>query len=788
MTASRLAVLAVLAAAAVPARASADDLTGTQIYRQMCARCHGAEGEGTKKEYPQPLVGKRSVQQLARYIAKSMPEDNPGTVKGPDAARVAAYIYDSFYSPAAQARHKPARIELARLTVRQYRNAVADLIAGFRPAQPPLPEGGGTGLRGEYFKGKLRGAQKGSPAIARIDPVIQVDLDASSPDARELDSDEFSVRWDGSVLAPDTGEYEFLIRTDQSARLWVNDDKKPLIDASVKSGNDTEYRAGIYLLAGRPYPLRLEFFRSTLGVQKKDKAKAAPLKASLALEWKRPGRTLELIAQRFLLPTPSAPALVVQTPFPPDDRSAGYERGTSISKAWVDASTEAATLVAGYVVAHLPEVAGVAADSADRAQRLRDFASTFAERAFRRPLTAAQKRLYVDHQFDAVPDADTAVKRAVLLVLGSPWFLYRELDAGSVDKAGAAFDTACRLSFGLWDSLPDEELRKAAANGQLDTRAQIGAQAERMLKDPRCRAKINAFFLFWLKVEQAADLTRDSQRYAGFDRAAASDLRTSLELFLDERVWSPASDFRQLLLDDHVYLNGRLAQFYGAELPPTAPFQKVAFKPDERCGVLTHPYLMATFAYPKDSSPIHRGVFLARGVLGLPLRPPAEAFTPLPAELHPGLSTRERVALQTRPQACQSCHVIINPLGFTFERYDAIGRYRDKENGRPIDATGAYQTRDGKLVRFGGVRDLAQFLADSAEVHEAFIAQFFHHLVKQPIGAYGANKLAELRDYFTEHDCNIRMLAVEIIVQTALSQGEKTKKTGGTTVRDSAAP
>jgi mono/diheme cytochrome c family protein len=764
---SRVAMLVVLAAATEPVWADENPLTGAQIYRQMCARCHGAEGEGVKKEYPQPLAGKRSLEQLTRYIAKSMPEDDPGKLKGPDATKVAAYVFDNFYSPAAQARRKPARVELSRLTIRQYRNAVADLIASFRPGQPPLPESGGAGLRGEYFKGRLRGSPKGLPVIARIDPVIQIDLGSSSPDARELDSNEFSVRWEGSLLAPDTGEYEFVIRTDQSARLWLNDNKKPFVDASVKSGNDTEYRASIYLLAGRPYPLRLEFFRSTLGVQKKDKVKEAPVKASLALEWKRPGRTRELIAQRFLFPTPAVPTLVVPTPFPADDRSAGYERGASVSKAWVDASTEAALLIAGYVADHLSELAGAAANAADRVQRLRTFALTFAERAFRRPLTAEQKRLYIDRQFDAAPDADTAVKRVVLLVLESPWFLYRELDAGLADKAGAAFDTACRLSFGLWDSLPDEELHKAAANGQLETRAQIAAQAQRMLKDPRCRAKIDAFFLLWLKVEQAADLSKDSQLYAGFDRAAASDLRTSLELFLDATIWSPASDFRQLLLADDVYLNGRLAQFYGAALPPSAPFQKVAFKPDERCGVLTHPYVMATFAYPKDSSPIHRGVFLARGVLGLPLRPPADAFTPLPAELHPGLTNRERVALQTTPQACQSCHAIINPLGFTLERYDAIGRYRDKDKGRPIDATGAYQTRDGQLVRFSGVRDLAQFLANSSEVHEAFIAQFFHHLVRQPISAYGTNKLAELRDYFTEHDCNVRMLAQEIIVRAA---------------------
>jgi cytochrome c553 len=771
-----LLVFLTLVSYSIPIRA--DDLTGAQVYRQMCARCHGAEGEGSKKEYPQPLIGKRSLESLVRYIAKEMPEDAPGKLKAVEAENVAAYIYDTFYSPEAQARQKLPRLELARLTVRQYRDAIADLVAGLRPPAPPWPDGDGTGLKGEYFKSKVRGFnQKGTPAIARIDPVIQIDLGLSSPDGKLLNADEFSARWAGSILAPDSGEYEFMIRTDHSGKLWVNDLKQPLIDASVKSGNDTEFKGSIYLAAGRAYPVQLEFFRSTLGVQKKDKKTPAE-KATLALEWKRPRRAMELIAQRYLFPNRSVSTLVIDTPFPPDDRSAGYERGTAVSKAWVDASTESALQTAAYIAANLPELSGVAAGAKDRKQKLRDFSVLFAERAFRRPLTTEQKRLYIDHQFEAAPDEETAVKRVVLMVLKAPWFLYRELDATHVDKSGAAFDVAARISFSLWDSLPDSELRRAAARGQLTNKEEIAAQAERLLKDPRAHAKLMEFFLYWLKVEQPGDLTKDATRFPGFDNVAAADLRTSLELFLEETIWSESSDFRRLFLADHTYFNGRLAKLYGADLPADAPFQKGASKPGERSGVLTHPYLMATFSYPKDSSPIHRGVFLARNVLGVPLRPPAEAFTPLPAELHPNLTTRERVTLQTNPRACQTCHAVINPLGFLFERYDAIGRYREKEDGLPIDSSGAYLTRAGKLVRFGGVRDLAKFLADSEEVHEVFVAQLFHHLVKQPIRAYGVGKLTELRDYFVQHDCNIRMLAVEIVTQTALGAREEKAAVG----------
>jgi cytochrome c553 len=739
--------------------------TGEQIYRQQCASCHGMEGEGTDDHYPHPLVGDRSVDQLTRFIARSMPKGAKTKCTGEDAAKVAGYIYEAFYSDAAQAKSKPPRIELARLTVRQYRNAVTDLIGSFRDRGQADDR---RGLRGEYFKSRRFRANE--RAFDRIDSQVDFDFEDSSPDPDELDPYEFSIRWEGSVLVPETGDYEFIIRTDHAARLWLNDLKRPLIDAWVKSGNDTEYRVSLPLLGGRVYPLRLEFSKAKQGVDdsKKNKTKPPPAPAWIALVWKPPHRAPEVIPERNLTPSRFPPVFVSTAPFPPDDRSVGYERGTSISKAWDQATTEAAIEVAEYVVIHLSELAGISDNSSEQRDRAREFCLRLAERAFRRPLTDDQKRLYVEHHFEAAPDLQTAIKRVVLLVLKSPRFLYREIGDGS-----DGYDVASWLSFGLWDSLPDPELLEAAAAGRLATPEQVARQAERLVADRRAHVKLREFFFQWLKVDPPPDLTKDPARFPGFDGAVASDLRTSLDLFLEDVLWSDASDFRQLLLADTLYLNGRLARFYGADLPADAGFQKVALKDGERAGVLTHPYLLATFAYTATSSPIHRGVFLARNVLGLALRPPPEAFTPLAPELHPDLSTRERIALQTKPQACQSCHGMINPLGFTLENFDAIGRYRDREGGRPVDATGAYQTRTGEVVKFTGVRDLAAFLAQSDETHDAFVEKLFHHLVKQPVRAYGPRKLAELRHSFAENHYNVRKLMVAIVTESALLGSER---------------
>lgn len=746
-----------------PVAFAQDQKAGAAIYKQQCARCHGAAGEGAKK-YPQPLIGDKSVFQLGALIARTMPDDDPESCVGQDAKNVAAYVYDSFYSPDAQARANPPRVSLSRLTVGQYRNSVADLIGSFRPG-PKID--GRHGLRAEYFNAKA--TQNNKRVIERLDPEVRFDFGTLGPDVgpdiepdeSQFNPNQFCIQWEGSVFAPETGTYEFVVRTEMALRLWVNEPKKPLIDALVKSGSDREFRGAIFLIAGRPYPLRLEVVKGR-EISEKNKKPPIPTKASVELLWKLPHRPDEVIPSRHLSPSRSAEVAVIETPFPPDDRSYGWERGATVSKEWVTATADAALEVAGYVAARLPELAGVGENAPDRGPKLRAFCRAFAERAFCRPLTDAEKQALVDRQFDAVSDPELAVKRVVIRAMTSPGFLY----PGAVEVAGG-YAVASRLASVLWDSQPDQPLLAAAAAGKLSTREQIAAQAERMLEDPRAKTKVHEFLMAWLRVDQSPELVKDAKRFPGFDAALAADLRTSLELFVDDIVWSDASDFRQLLLSDQAFLNGRLAAFYGADLPADAGFTKVKLDSDKRSGVLTHPYMLSALAYPAESSPIHRGVFVIRGLLGVTLRPPPEAFTPLPPELHPGLTTRERITLQTSQGSCVSCHSMVNPLGFALEQFDAVGRSREEEKGKPIDVRGQYETRAGSIAEFSGARQLASFLAGSDEVHAAFTQQLFQHFVKQPVRAYGLETPAQLRNKFAQSGYNIRKLLVEIAVIAA---------------------
>ncbi|PYI80332.1 MAG: hypothetical protein DME26_21785 [Verrucomicrobia bacterium] len=378
-------------------------LTGREIFRQLCVKCHGRNGEGVKGKYDDALHGDWPIEKLTRYIDKSMPDDAPEKCVGQDAAAVARYIYDAFYSREARLRNHPPRVELVRLTNRQYLNAVADLINAFTGSDPALGEE--RGLRGNYGPRKRR-SEGEVKSFERLDRQVNFTFGDTSPDAERLGTgtNEFSVNWRGAVLADESGDYEFILKTPNGARLWINDENTPLIDAGVASGEATEHKAALRLLGGRAYPLRLEYFKAA-----KDKT------VSVALLWKPPHGVAQIIPARRLSPARVTPTLVITTPFPPDDSSVGYERGAAVSKAWDEATTQAAIEVANHVVKQLDrlmegsrrreeadavsETSGkvrlLTSVATNRTAKVEAFCEEFAATAFRRPLTPEQKRVFV---------------------------------------------------------------------------------------------------------------------------------------------------------------------------------------------------------------------------------------------------------------------------------------------------------------------------------------------------------------------------------------------------------
>lgn len=756
----------------------------------QCAQCHGANGEGVDDEYDEPLYGNRSIKGLAKLIGRTMPEDEPELCVGDDAAAVSAYIHEAFYSPEARARLQPVEILPARLTNRQYRETIADLIGSFittqgepeadygerrrgrRRSREQIPEefkNAKSGLFAEYYESKGMN-KKDKRSLQRLDHQIDFDFGEGSP-AENINAEQFSIAWSGAITARESGVYEFRVRTPNGARLYVNADLKPgdsnrrddssapsqtpLIDAWVSSGEMREETGRLFLLGGRSYLIRLDFFKY------KEKL------SSIRLQWKPPHGDWSLPANTDFAPRMKPRVTVVNTPFPADDRSLGYERGAAVSKEWFNAVTAGAIEVTAEIDDRIDSLSRSRSDSDDRAEKLEQFAAKLVARAFRRPLSTEQYQSIIAARFDQAESPEQAVKRVALFTLLSPEFLFPSLNER---KVADSFDIASRLALELWDSLPDDELLHVAASGGLDDRVGVRQQIERMILEPRTHAKVLSFFHYWFEMDGERDLLKDDEVYPEFNPGIIADLRHSLNLLVEDIVWSERSDYRQLLLADSLFLNDRLALLYANadSGEPSEGFRKVTFDPSERSGVLTHPYLLSAFAYHNNSSPIHRGVFLTRNIVGRPLKPPPVAIEFKDGEFDPTLTMREKVTHITRDNACMSCHSIINPLGFSLEKFDAIGRLRQKDNEKPVDTTSDYTTDGGDKVTFTGARDVATHAAQSPTAHQAFVTHLFHYMVKQPISAYGQNVPGKLRDDFAANDFNIRKLLTEIAIISAV--------------------
>ncbi|HBE68346.1 MAG TPA: hypothetical protein DDW52_09385 [Planctomycetaceae bacterium] len=729
---------------------------GELLYAQQCADCHGAAGQGVESAYESPLVGDDSIGQLSQIIAETMPEGEPELCEGTDANAVAAYIHHAFYSEAARVRNRPPRFTLDRLTAEQLRQSLADLYRSFNPR--PLELSGQHGLAAEYYDGDRKRTKK----IERIDPQLDFDFGKESP-GEGIKAEAFTIYWQGGLQVPQSGKYEIVVNSTCSFTMDFGARNRELINNHVQSGDKTEFRRTLHLTGGRVYPLRIEF------QQRKRKTELPP--ARISMSWVPPGGVEQTIPIENLVPDRVPDTFSLQTELPADDRSYGFERGVTVSRAWDESTTNAALEFADAAFAELWPVyqRRNRKEANDQRQILKGFLGSLLRTAMRGDWRPDDQTRFVGAQVDAEPDDREAIKRVLLLGLKSPRFLYPELPR-NVSESQRAANT---LKLVLHDSIPVEDwLQKTIEKGTLTTESQIRNVAQRLVSEYRTRGKSLDMIHQWLNLDHIGQITKDSEKFPGFDQALQHDMQRSLDALVEHIIWD-LRDYRQLFVADWSFTTERMHAVLGPAWKPTSVEAKDAISlsrtdtDPRRRGVLTHPLLLSGLAYFDASSPIHRGVFLIRHVLGRTLRPPNDAFTPLSPDLHPDLTTRERVALQTSPDACQVCHSKINALGFSLEHFDAIGRFREQELERPINASAAYTTLSGDTVQFTDHADLAEFLAASDDAHQAFVRRAFQYFVKQPPAAFGAETLDDLVIRFKQNGFDVPMLIEDIAVVAA---------------------
>lgn len=415
-------------------------------------------------------------------------------------------------------------------------------------------------------------------------------------------------------------------------------------------------------------------------------------------------------------------------------------------------------------------------DDGDTAARARTFVETFLGRAYRRPPTKAE----VDEHlalFNAAPDLFegldpfvAGVRLTIQGVLQSPHFLYRIEESADADGEGEViplddYELASRLSYFLWSSMPDEELFAAAEAGELGTDDGLASQARRMLDDPRSREIINHFHAQLLDAEHFEDISPSPAFFPDVSPEIGAYASEESRRFLDHIVFKRGGSWADVLTSNTTFVNAQLAEIYGLEGDFTEDeFQRVELDPDTRRGVFTQVGFLASNASAVDPDPIHRGVFMVRRVTCGTLNPPPDNITPLPPP-QPGQTNRERTADHTEQEGsvCAGCHqYTINPFGFSFEHYDAIGAWRDEDAGKPVDAS-AEVIIAGETFPVADAVELADVLAEQEAVHRCYASHWIQYANGRPAAPEDDVLATRLAQASLEEGLPIKDLLIELV-------------------------
>jgi len=394
---------------------------------------------------------------------------------------------------------------------------------------------------------------------------------------------------------------------------------------------------------------------------------------------------------------------------------------------------EAAELIADAVVPRIDTIAACNRGSDGDMGCLNGLITTFGARAFRRPLTTREADRYraIFEQTRAWDGADQGMRDVIVAMLVSPHFLYRsELGVELADGRYALtpHEIATQLSYLLTDSTPDALLLADAANGRLAEPEVVAEHARRLLRTPAGTQTAVRFLSLWLDIPTLEIVTRDPTLFPEFDEGIRRAMLRETEAYLTSIYDGGEGSVDALLRSTHTFADDRLASFYGFAGGAPSEFeglQRFEFDDGSRYGVLTQGSVLTGQALPTGSSPIHRGLLVRERMLCQELPPPPPGISADPPPLDPNLTTRERFAQHSDDTVCAGCHRLVDPIGFAFDHYDGVGRYRATEQGLEIDVSGEIVEAPNTSGTFHGLIELADILAESDDVHACFREQHF---------------------------------------------------------------
>ena len=399
----------------------------------------------------------------------------------------------------------------------------------------------------------------------------------------------------------------------------------------------------------------------------------------------------------------------------------------------------------------------------------RDFAkevlARLALRAFRRPPQSDEVdrllKLFDVGEKQEGGDFEKAMKLPIRGLLVSPHFLFRvESEQAGDTYALGGYEVASRMSYFLWSSMPDDELLDLAKGGKLLDPKTLDAQTRRMIEDPKSYSLAENFAPQWLQIRRLEDMRFDAAKYPGMDAQLRKDMIQEAVLFFHEVM---TQDFTILVFVDvnFTFLNDRLARHYGLPAPGGTGFQKVKLTDPRRGGVVTMGAVLAATSDPDRTSLVKRGKWVLETIMATPPPPPIPDAANLkddPEALK--LPLRQRMEKHRTDPNCASCHKRMDPIGFALENYDAIGVWRDQDQGRPIDTAAEFP--DGRKVN--GVLELKKMLWDKkSEFVEGFTEKMLTFALGRGVEYYDGAVVKTIADACAKNDYSMTTLMVEIV-------------------------